>query len=233
MSWKVVKLVIDAAPVRDTPLVLLLALAEWSQDDGVSWHPIDDIARRARCSIRRAREVIEALSTPDAEGRTLLEVRRSKRTTFYEINLGLLLRLNAEQTGQATLWPVENTEEKRMKSLGNDVEKPEEKLMKTCGAAVHDEADGDLKSANLRTKSANLRTSSLLEPEEPEQPKEPEATRPAGDTVIEAESVVVLVKKLSSNVGFPPSPALTSPQLEARRRFLKNQLGVLKQRGLL
>jgi hypothetical protein len=221
MSWRELKLVLDAAPVRDTPLVILLALAEWSQADGVSWHPIEAIAARARCSVRRTRELLQGLAAPDANGRTLLRIRRAKRTTFYEINLDLLQRLDRETNGGQKVFP-QMGDEGEWKSCESDED--------DGGNSASGSAEPRPESAEARPKSANLRTPPINQKnqKEPEEPK----NRPAGDTIVEAGDVVVIVKKLAGKVAFPPLPAaLTEPQRDARQRFLDGQRAILQRKA--
>jgi hypothetical protein len=216
MSWRVVQLVFDAAPVRDTPLVLLLALAEWSQDDGVSWHPVEHIAARVRCSERRTRELLLALASPDQHGDRLLTVRRAKRTTFYEINLDLLKRLNAERNGQGTLW--EDT-----------VDKPEEKQLKNCESPVDDEPPVRTESASQRQKSASQRVPTINNRNNRKEPENQKTDQPP-PLVVEIESVLWIMKKLASGTAFPSAPGgLNDRQLDARQRFLDAQRRELKK----
>lgn len=220
MSWKVFTLVFDAAPVSDRALIVLLALAEWSQDDGVSWHSTKDIAKRARCSVRRAQEVLKGLATPDGDGRTLVYVRRAKRTTFYQINLDLLERLDREaNAGQIHLW--KNTNE------------PVEEPVDDGGNPEAENAESRGESATPRAQSATARVPTIRTVMNRNQPEEPE-NRKAAETVVETEGVVVIVKKLSAASAFPPSPApLSEARLAERRRFLDAQIGDLKKRGLM
>lgn len=218
MSWRVIKLVLDVAPVRDTPLVLMLALAEWSQDDGVSWHPVEAIAERARCSLHRTQEILKRLSTPNENGERLLVIRRAKRTTFYEINLELLLRLDAEKNGQATLWktPMEN--------LLKDCEEPEDDGGKD--AATEPETDGE--NAKSRVKSAKVRVPTINNRNNRNEP-EPENHQPP-PLVVEVESVLWIVKKLAASVAFPPPAGLDDRQANARQRFLDSQRDTLRRK---
>lgn len=109
MSIQVSNLVWDVAPTKDMrDLVVLLALADWSRDDGVSWHSIANIAARARCSPRTVQYVVKKLSTP-VHGIALLTVRKGKGThgtNFYALNIPHLRRLRLEQAGQQKL-PLE------------------------------------------------------------------------------------------------------------------------------
>jgi len=105
LSYKVVELVLDHAPVTDArTMLLLVALAEWSKDDGVTWHGIPAMMRRARCARRTVETILKSLLDPDAHGRTLLFKRPGQNKVFYEINLPLLRRLRAEQKGQGNLF---------------------------------------------------------------------------------------------------------------------------------
>ena len=224
MSWKVVKLVFDSAPVTDKPLVILLALAEWSQDDGVSWQPIEAIATRTRCSVRRARELLNDLATPNAQGQQLLSIRRAQRTTFYEINMELLDRFYREQNGQLHLWkkPVESL----LKNSGNDVEPcgtPGENPCPEPPATTEKMSEPSEKSASQRNPSINHKNQKNQK--EPENHQEPE-------TALDKPTVLWIVKKLAQGTAFPPAAAgLSDQQADRRRQFLESQKEFLRKKA--
>lgn len=51
----------NSRSVKGDPLVILLALADWANDEGVCWPKIPTIAMKTRCSDRGVREIIRQL----------------------------------------------------------------------------------------------------------------------------------------------------------------------------
>lgn len=242
MSWRVVKLVMDAAPVKDKALVLMLALAEWSQDDGVSWHDLEEIAARARCTVRWTREMLARLAAPDESGHVLLEMRRGKRATFYQINIPLLERLRSESAGQQRLFPEV---EKPRKSCGIAVENPVE----DCANPTQETELHDVESvAEFRKKDGQC-ISTINNQKNQKEPEQPKPEPAAAATLDHPERVVVtvenlstmgrgedlgpvdvrvIVNRLANGKGFPPDSCLSDAGYETRRRFLERQGIALK-----
>ena len=63
MSIKVMSRVWDRSKFRGTDLLCLLALADWADDDGYSWHNIDNLADKIRVTRRQTIKILNKLST--------------------------------------------------------------------------------------------------------------------------------------------------------------------------
>jgi hypothetical protein len=89
MSIRVMSSVWDS-DIKDTfELLVLLALADFANDEGVSWPSLDRLAQKARCSRRGLQNILKRL-----EEVGILTVKRKgggppESTNSYKINLGL------------------------------------------------------------------------------------------------------------------------------------------------
>lgn len=61
VSVKIMSLVWEHAPCRENALIVLLALADWSNDDGVCWPSIQKLADKSRVDRRSAQRIIRRL----------------------------------------------------------------------------------------------------------------------------------------------------------------------------
>lgn len=61
MSIKLMTSVWDSADLNGSDLLVLLALADWSNEEGMSWYSIRKIAQRARVSVRQAQRILTEL----------------------------------------------------------------------------------------------------------------------------------------------------------------------------
>jgi biotin operon repressor len=82
MSIQVMNLVWIGAPYRGNTLLTLLALADWSNDDGYSFPSLEKLARKSRQSIRSVQYAIEQLQ---ADGILIAELNQGRGTqnSFY------------------------------------------------------------------------------------------------------------------------------------------------------
>src|SRR5712691_2118539 len=65
VSIKIMNLVWEHARYRSNTLLTLLALADWSNDDGVSWPGLNVLAAKSRQSVRSAQYALEQLIGDD------------------------------------------------------------------------------------------------------------------------------------------------------------------------
>lgn len=89
MSIFVMSLVWEKANVAGNDLVVLLALADWSNDRGLSWHSVPNIARKAHVSERTVQRCLETL-----ESLTYVKVERRGdigKPSLYHINTAYLM----------------------------------------------------------------------------------------------------------------------------------------------
>jgi hypothetical protein len=86
MSLKIMAAVWEESTHRGAALIMMLALADHANDDGVSWPGIDRLAQRARVSVRQAQVIIAAL----IESGELHVLRNAGRgyTNLYLVTIG-------------------------------------------------------------------------------------------------------------------------------------------------
>lgn len=122
MSIRYVTAVLDGPQSLDGgKLKVLLALAEWSDDSGLSWHSIAEIARRARLRERATQYVLQQL---EADGFLVIEQGHGRtHTSRYTLQMDALIK---GAIGATILAPF-NNEEKVQK-----VQNPTEKVQKTA-----------------------------------------------------------------------------------------------------
>lgn len=87
MSIRVMASVWDSKIDNQTDLLVLLALADFANDQGISWPSLEGLAQKARCSVRNLHRILKRL---ELEG--VLRVQRNGggapgSTNFYHINL--------------------------------------------------------------------------------------------------------------------------------------------------
>jgi hypothetical protein len=82
MSIKIMTRVWDEADVSGSTLLVLLALADWANDDGWCWPKIETIAAKARITDRHASRVLA-----DLEQRKLIQREPQGRGTRYRVTL--------------------------------------------------------------------------------------------------------------------------------------------------
>jgi hypothetical protein len=108
MSLKYYNAVWQATGIKDLfTLTVLLALADWADDDGVCWPSIPTLANKARQSERKVRYIIR-----DLEGKGILSVeerRGRNRMNLYTLNLHAMQVFTCEQ-------PVDNPVDKNEKT---------------------------------------------------------------------------------------------------------------------
>jgi len=63
MSIKRMTAVFDKSAQKGSPLLTLLSLADWSNDDGVSWYSMDKLSKRTRLTERQQRRLNKLLTT--------------------------------------------------------------------------------------------------------------------------------------------------------------------------
>lgn len=81
MSIKLTTLVWDESPYEGAMLLMLLAIADFSSDDeGKSWALMGTLARRARVSVRYARQCVRQF---EEDGWVTCEERRGRSSIYY------------------------------------------------------------------------------------------------------------------------------------------------------
>lgn len=70
MSVKMMTLVWERAPYTSGSLIVLLALADWANDDGVAWPSMERLAQKARIDRRSAQRIVRQL---EKDGVILIE----------------------------------------------------------------------------------------------------------------------------------------------------------------
>ena len=63
MSFRLVADALDYAPVKGTTLIILIALAEFANDDDTAWPSVKTLARRSRCTPRNVRKAMNELES--------------------------------------------------------------------------------------------------------------------------------------------------------------------------
>ena len=88
MSIHIMALVWERAPYDGGTLLALLALADWANEEGVTWPSIAQIASKSRMKPRNAQYILRAL---EADGMlTREQAGKGRSTTVYRINLATL-----------------------------------------------------------------------------------------------------------------------------------------------
>lgn len=83
MSISVMNLVWQNAPYQGNTLVALLALADWSNDDGISWPALKTLARKSRQSARHLQRVLHRM---EQDG-VIAITERHGNSSVYRINI--------------------------------------------------------------------------------------------------------------------------------------------------
>lgn len=85
MSLRLLTLVWEKAPYKDGALLLLLALADFSNDEGISWPAVETVAHKARMGERHARRLLRQF---EDDGVLVTEERGTQhRPNCYRISL--------------------------------------------------------------------------------------------------------------------------------------------------
>jgi len=85
MSVKIMSLVWEHAPYSEGSLLVLLALADWADDNGVSWPSNNKLAHKARLQRRRVQYIVRKLQADDFIG--IEEGGGRKKQHKYTMNL--------------------------------------------------------------------------------------------------------------------------------------------------
>lgn len=104
MSIKVTSLIWECGPFDGSTLLVMLALGDWANDEGVAWPAVERIARKARCCERTAQSILAELTAPNSKSEQWLKVEKGggrRRTNRYRINLVLLAEYRKRQEEQA------------------------------------------------------------------------------------------------------------------------------------
>lgn len=78
----------ELAPYSENKLIVLLALADWSNDNGYCWPSMQALADKARIDIRSARRIIRSLQNDDLL--SVVEGGGRAKQNHYQINLAKL-----------------------------------------------------------------------------------------------------------------------------------------------
>jgi hypothetical protein len=98
MSVKVMSLVWERGPFEGGSLLVMLALADWANDEGECWPSVPTIAEKARMGERNARYVLKKLEGDGWLGRA--EGRGRRHSNTYFLNLQKLQALPQRKKGQ-------------------------------------------------------------------------------------------------------------------------------------
>src|SRR5689334_12023137 len=98
MSVKVMSLIWERGPFEGGALLVMLALADWANDEGECWPAVPTIAEKARMGERNARYVLKKLEGDGWLGR--LEGRGRRHSNTYFLNLQKLQALPPRKKGQ-------------------------------------------------------------------------------------------------------------------------------------
>ncbi|MBB2767295.1 UNVERIFIED_ORG: hypothetical protein GGD60_004190 [Rhizobium esperanzae] len=93
MSIAVMNTVWENGPDDRTEFMVLLALADWSDDKGNSWPGIEALAKKSRCSVRTAQITLNRLKDHGETGSGLIKIfpgAGPSGVNKYQINLALL-----------------------------------------------------------------------------------------------------------------------------------------------
>lgn len=122
MSIKVMNLVWQNAPYRGNTLLTLLALADWSNDDGICWPKVEQLATKSRQSIRSAQYAVDEL----CQDEILAMVRNPGRgnRNEYVINLQKLHLFQNGEKVQNTTGKGAICDRKRCKTQQRNKEEP-------------------------------------------------------------------------------------------------------------
>jgi len=122
MSIKVMNLVWQSAPYRGNTLLTLLALADWSNDEGVAWPNLETLATKSRQSIRSAQYAIEELAK-DGVLSVIVNPGRGNRNEFV-INTQKLHLFPPTEKVQNTTEKGAKQNTKRCKTRQRNKEEP-------------------------------------------------------------------------------------------------------------
>lgn len=115
-------LVWQCAPYRGNTLLTLLALADWSDDEGLSWPKVESLAAKSRQSIRSAQYAIDEL----CKDGTLATISNPGRgnASEYLINMQKLHLLQAAERVQFTTEKGAKQNTKGCKTRQRNKEEP-------------------------------------------------------------------------------------------------------------
>lgn len=110
MSIKIMSLVWESSVGKGTKRLVLLALADSANDEGVTWPHMATIARKANCGLSSARKAVAELEADGLLARTMRRVETTdgsvvNTSNLYEINTEKLARLVAETPAQIERMP--------------------------------------------------------------------------------------------------------------------------------
>jgi hypothetical protein len=94
MSVKIMSMVWEHAPYSENKLIVLLALADWANDEGVSWPSMERLAQKARVDRRSARRIVRTLESDEIIA--IDEGGGRAKQNKYTINL---TKLCSQETG--------------------------------------------------------------------------------------------------------------------------------------
>lgn len=97
MSIRVMSLVWDRFPGSGSDLLTLLALADWSDDQGRCFPSIASIARKTRLSESQARRVVHGLIDMEVV-KVTANAKGGRSSRVYQIDLGRLSTPSADDT---------------------------------------------------------------------------------------------------------------------------------------
>jgi len=104
MSVHVMSKVWKCAPYEGGTLLVLLALADWADDDGLCWPSVPVLAKKARLKDRQTRYALRQL---EEDGFISTDEQRGRNhTNRYKINLHKLQVIEAENLHSTTLKPA-------------------------------------------------------------------------------------------------------------------------------
>lgn len=109
MSVKIMSKVWEDAPYEGGTLLVLLALADWANDEGVSWPGVETLAGKARLGERQTRTILRSLES-DGVLTTRIGGGRAKQNV-YQINTANIAGFQLLETGQSATQRGQSTTE--------------------------------------------------------------------------------------------------------------------------
>jgi hypothetical protein len=164
MSIRIMTQVWESAPYRGNTMMVLLALADWSDDEGSCWPNLESLARKARQSVRSVQYAIKTLRS-DGILRAELNQGKGQRNNFF-INTQILqvskTRNTRPRNTQSTATKHANEAIAIRKNRHRPVIEPKEP---TLSQAMLDRLERERRSRLTEVTSRRLRNYSTHPPE--------------------------------------------------------------------
>lgn len=221
MSIRILSLIWERAPHQGGSLLTLLALADWSNDDGESWPSIPKLAVKARQSERNVRYILRDL---EAEG--LLRIVPSKgfhHPNHYHLSLETLQDLQPLQGSKETLQSLQPSE---FGPLQNATARPATSDSKACKLqpASEDPSEDPEEIQTQRAYAPEEAEQNLASAGEAEESATAPAPTPTADHFVihptEFTEVIEMLEHRTIARGAPPPPDAAAQAELTRLRAL-------------